>query len=639
MTDSVAAQREGLKSESADRGRTASGAAGASTGTADQAWAVFAAAPSDEVFSGAWLALQCGAIADVRAGLLLVREADGAAYVPAALWPDARQDLSYLTGAAQRALTERRGVVVGRDTGDSSGVAPGMVHVAYPVECDSELMGAVVLELQARGRAELQGVLRQLLWGVGWLEALQRRRQLAHKSQLLERASVALDLVQAVQEQATLEQAAMAVVNELATIGKADRVSLGLERRSVLKLCAISRTAWFDPKSQLVDAIENAMEEAMDQETWVAHPPLAASRGRVTLAQRDLAANSGATAVLTVPLSGGGRPLGALTFERDQGPAFDPATVALCEAVCEVLGPSLRMRLDDERWVGGRASRAWSGWRARLLGPRDQALKLSAAVVLLTVLFLTFADGQFRVSARTFVEGSVQRASVAPFDGYINEALVRAGAVVSKGDVLAVMDDRDLKLDRVKWSTEREQIAGKYHEALAKRERAATGIFAAQLEQAESQLALADEKLSRTRLAAPFDAVVVSGDLSQMLGAPVERGKVLFELAPLDQYRVILRVDERDIGYVAPGQRGELALAGAMDANLPFLVKTVTSVSTAQDGRNFFRVEAQLDQPSKRLRPGMEGVGKISIGEQRLVWIWTRHFVNWARLTFWTWMP
>jgi hypothetical protein len=41
--------------------------------------------------------------------------------------------------------------------------------------------------------------------------------------------------------------------------------------------------------------------------------------------------------------------------------------------------------------------------------------------------------------------------------------------------------------------------------------------------------------------------VVVKGDLSQSLGAAVERGNVLFELAPLDSYRVIMKVDERDI--------------------------------------------------------------------------------------------
>jgi multidrug resistance efflux pump len=228
---------------------------------------------------------------------------------------------------------------------------------------------------------------------------------------------------------------------------------------------------------------------------------------------------------------------------------------------------------------------------------------------------------------------------VAPFQGYVAEASVRAGDTVRKGQALASLDDRDLRLERARWLSEREQAERKYRDALAKHDRAASRILAAQFAQAEAQLALTEEKLSRTQLVAPFDGVVVSGDLSQLLGAPVEQGKVLFELAPLDAYRVILQVDERDIGYVRLGQRGEIALTGLAGDTIPFTVKAVTSVSTAQEGRNFFRVEAGLDPVAARLRPGMEGVGKIAAGEHRLVWIWTRSFWNWLRLWLWTWLP
>src|SRR5204862_256246 len=93
------------------------------------------------------------------------------------------------------------------------------------------------------------------------------------------RAAIALDLVQAAQEHASLAEAAMAVVNELATVVKADRVSLGIEHKGKLALRAISRTAWFDPKSQRVEAIEGAMEEAIDQAGWGAGGPPSTGSG------------------------------------------------------------------------------------------------------------------------------------------------------------------------------------------------------------------------------------------------------------------------------------------------------------------------------------------------------------------------
>ena len=102
---------------------------------------------------------------------------------------------------------------------------------------------------------------------------------------------------------------------------------------------------------------------------------------------------------------------------------------------------------------------------------------------------------------------------------------------------------------------------------------------------------------------------------------------------------MILQVDERDISRLALGQRGELVLSGLPGQALPIVVHQITPVSTAQDGRNFFRVEAQLEGSAPRLRPGMEGVGKVSVGEERLIWVWTHGFTDWLRLAVWNWMP
>ena len=124
-----------------------------------------------------------------------------------------------------------------------------------------------------------------------------------------------------------------------------------------------------------------------------------------------------------------------------------------------------------------------------------------------------------------------------------------------------------------------------------------------------------------------FDGVVVSGDLSQSLGAPVARGDVLFEVAPLHSYRVMLDVDERDIGDLVVGQHGTLVLNALPDQEWPFMVEKITPVSVAREGLNYFRVEAKLLEPSERLRPGMEGYGKVTADRRHLIWIWTHPLI------------
>ena len=107
----------------------------------------------------------------------------------------------------------------------------------------------------------------------------------------------------------------------------------------------------------------------------------------------------------------------------------------------------------------------------------------------------------------------------------------------------------------------------------------------------------------------------------------------------MNDYRVELSVPEQQVASVQPGQHGRLVVAALPDQTFGFTVQRITPVANTHDGRMVFRVDAQLDDQSHRLRPGMQGVGKIDAGRARLVWIWTRSLLDWARLTAWQWLP
>jgi RND family efflux transporter MFP subunit len=300
----------------------------------------------------------------------------------------------------------------------------------------------------------------------------------------------------------------------------------------------------------------------------------------------------------------------------------------------------LDIKRKDDRWLIQKAGDSLRRYAQKLTGPRHTILKLISFGLLATLIFFSVVNGDFRVTADARLEGVVQRALAAPLAGYIAEANVRAGDIVAAGDVLFTLDDRDLWLERLKWDSQKLQYRREYSEAVALHERAQASVLAAQVEQAEAQIALIEEQLQRVQVRAPFAGIVVSGDLSQSLGIPVERGDVMFELAPLDAYRVILQVDERDIGEIAVGQQGQLALTGLPGEKLPIVIERVTPVATAEEGQNFFRVEAALVQEtSPLLRPGMEGVGKVEIDRRKLIWIWTYKIVFWIRMFFWSWWP
>jgi multidrug resistance efflux pump len=308
------------------------------------------------------------------------------------------------------------------------------------------------------------------------------------------------------------------------------------------------------------------------------------------------------------------------------------------EAVAAVSGPILHLQWRNEHWIAAAGERGRK-LLGRLIGAGHAGMKLGVAAVAIVAVFLAYATGEYRVSARTVIEARVQRAAVAPFSGYVREAPARAGDVVKAGQLLAALDDRELQLQRARAASEEDQLVREQQRALGGGNGAEAGIAAARLQQVRAELKLVDEQISRTRVVSSFDGMVVSGDLTQSLNAPVERGQVLFEVAPLADYRVVVQVDERDIAAIETGQRGQLLLSAWPGDVLGFSVTNVVPVSVARDGRNYFSVEGKLDRVPERLRPGMEGVGKIAVGERRLAWIWSRQGVDWIRLRLWAWLP
>ena len=598
-------------------------------------WTRLIQASTPEGFCAAWLILQCRMIDGAVGGLVLLGKPEEGPYAPVAAWPN-KANMQHLSGVAEKALHERRGLFV---RGESHSGEQPTFHLAYPVEVSSRLYGVVVIEVGFRTDSELQIILRQLHWGIAWLENLFLRLDEGESIEANERLIKIMELVAVIVEQDGFQAAATAFVTDLAAQLSCERVSYGILKDNKIQISALSHSAEFGKKMNLMNAISSAMEEAVDQFSSIVFPEGSESKNLVSRAHLELSRQHGMGSICTIPLLHNDAILGALTLERGHDEPFDPPSVELCESLASLAGPILEDKRKEDRLLVTKIVDAFNRQTRKLIGPEHYGVKLGSFVLMVLLIFFSFAKGDYRVTSQSTIEGSVQRSIVAPFNGYVIEAEVRAGDLVKEGQPLSILDDRDLKIERLKWASQKEQLVKKYREAMAQHERAQVRILNAQIDQADAQIALIDEHLSRTRITAPFDSIVISGDLSQSLGAPVERGEVLFEVAPLDDYRIVLEVDEKDIDEIVTGQHGELVLSAMPDQILPFAVEKVTPVATAREGKNFFRVEAELQEASARLRPGMEGIGKINIDRRKLIWIWTHEVVDWIRLKFWALWP
>jgi multidrug resistance efflux pump len=289
---------------------------------------------------------------------------------------------------------------------------------------------------------------------------------------------------------------------------------------------------------------------------------------------------------------------------------------------------------DDVRENGSLTARARhivAGWSKRSRGMVAAALVLG--------LFILLVPGTYRVTAPASLEGSVQRAIVAPFDGFILHAHARAGENVAVGQVIAELDSKELLLEQQRYSAERDEYNRQYRQALSDRDMAQSHIFKSQVSQAEAQLRLLEKKIQRSSLLAPLQGVIIKGDLSRSLGATVEKGEVLFEVAPLDEYRLVILVDEQQVIDVQPGLQGELTLKALPDAKLAFTVQQVSPVFEENASGIAYRVEAGFNEANPSLRPGMQGIAKISIDQRSYLWIFLHELIDAISLWGWSWLP
>lgn len=595
-----------------------------------RAWAGLATAQLSDEFCSYWLTIQCQSIPGALAGLVLIEQAPNS-YSSIAIWPNETHDLSALRSAAERALRDGCTVVIRASSGEG--------QIAHPVKVRGRIWGAVAVKIMAAAESDFARTVRALHWGSGWLETLSHRQSLERNSNAIRQERDVIEVMRIAAAGKGAAATGLSLANFLSTRLPCRRVAIGIATAGQIRVLGLSHAAVLDRKSKTAVALANAMEEALDQAVAVSYPTLPSHARRIAVAHRDLARQEGIGAVLSVVVVHENRPIGVITLERDAPETFDQPTVAFCESVADVIGPVLQLQVSLDRPIAGRIPRVVAAFGRKLLRSGYPTTKLATLLLTGLVAALVLVPTDYRVSGKASLEGIVQQAAVAPFDGFVTAAPHRAGDIVKAGDVLATLDTRELSLEALRYESQRDQARFRQQEAAARDDRATAAIQSAEADEAEAQRRLIADKIARARIIAPFQGLVVSGDLSQSLGAPVERGKLLFEIAPLDTYRVNLQIDERDIAHVTQGQRGRLVLTGFSSEPQDFTVNKLVSVAIPANGINAFRVEATLDHGDPRLRPGMEGVGKIDAGRRSFAWIWTHGFFDWVRLTLWKRLP
>ena len=540
---------------------------------------------------------------------------------------------SIVTAKAAESLTALESSVVNAKSTTVTDFSSKTYLVTAPLIMDQQLVGAVCFEFVHDRASKSQDYLLQVESSITWLSCLSQLSIGAgsqHAETVLKVTAMALS-------QSQSSEAAMAVTSELASRLQCERVSIGFTDNHEVHVHAFSNSAHHETRQKVVKCIEAAMQEAVDQQETLLFPPEPNSYYRIQEHDVLVRQHTGEY-ICTVPMVVNDEVIGAIMFERqgDTG-IFDEKTKELCEQVASLFAPILHYRRLNDRPVSEKLRESARSLLSGVFGSGYLGVKFLSVLVIAAFVLMFFIRSEYKISADAMLEGAIERVITSPEDGFIKQASARPGDVIEAGMSLATLDDRDLQLEKLKWLGKHKQVSKEYREALALHDLSQIGILRAQLSQADAQLEILEQKLSRTVITVPISGVIVSGDYTRALGSPVERGQVLYKVSPLDDYRIVLQVDESDVSDITVGMLGELTLSAAAEETFAMKVEKITPVSIAENGINYFQVEASLITPPQFLRPGMQGVGKIGVGERQVLWIWTHKMLDWIRLKLWSW--
>ncbi|MFC5768278.1 efflux RND transporter periplasmic adaptor subunit, partial [Thauera sinica] len=213
------------------------------------------------------------------------------------------------------------------------------------------------------------------------------------------------------------------------------------------------------------------------------------------------------------------------------------------------------------------------------------------------------ADDVTAVGSLVSNESVVLRPEVA---GRISAIRFREGAAVRKGDVLVELDAavQRAELQQAQANLKLAEANSRRAEDLFARKfvsQSSLDTARSQLEVARATSALAQARLERTQIRAPFAGVVGIRDVSP--GDFVKDGDALVNIEDIATLKVDFRLPELYLERIRPGQTLEVASDVLPGETFAATVDAINPLVDAQ-GRAI-ALRAHLDNPKGRLRPGV----------------------------------
>ena len=226
-----------------------------------------------------------------------------------------------------------------------------------------------------------------------------------------------------------------------------------------------------------------------------------------------------------------------------------------------------------------------------------------------------------RISCHCEVQPVIRRFVVAPYDGTLESSQVLPGDVVHKGDMLARMDEREIRWELAGLEADYAHARKERDAAMAVHRTSAAQLAELEMEHLQVEMQLLEHRIDHLAIRSPIDGIVVAGDLDDVEGAPLTIGQTLFEVAPLDVMTVEINIPEQDVALVDTGMKTKVRFEAFPEQPISGAIERIYPQAELHDHESVFVAQFRQDNQDQRLRPGMNGWATIAGRTQPVGWI------------------
>lgn len=431
---------------------------------------------------------------------------------------------------------------------------------------------------------------------------------------------------------------AFALVSSLRSKLGCEQAAIGTADGPRVKIQAVSGLDEVSDKAEAVRLMSDAMGEAADRGQRIvcqngAKKEEAVDKGyRVHKTWYD---RLGGACVASIPLDAGDGAKMVVSMRRRPELPFNKEELDSIETLMAPYAPAFGLIDRANRSLYAHASKSAKTTSRNLFKPQGWGRKVFALALLSGLAWFAFGTMGYHVNAPATVRPTTVRHIGAPLEGTLTAAFVTAGDRVTEGQVLALFDDSDLQVQRDQLKAEVSIAQINENRALSEGNGVEAELARAEKVLAQSRLASVDRKIEQARIVAPFDGIVMNGDLRSRIGESMPLGTAMFEIADESGWTVDVQMPQRVATELQAGGIGNFAPNAKPEQLIDLQVTRVQPLAQPVDGKTVYITEAELSNAGEWIKPGMEGMARVEFGRRPVWWIASHRMVNYFRTNFW----